>query len=43
MGWILLKKSFLAQKLIFSEALVCSWKNYVKAHMSALTSNRHAL
>jgi hypothetical protein len=27
----------------FSEALVRSWKNYVRAHMSTLTSNRRAL
>jgi hypothetical protein len=40
---ILLKKSFLAKNPFFSEALVRSWKNYVRAHMSTLTSNRRAL
>jgi hypothetical protein len=40
---ILLKKSFLAKKPIFAEALVRSLKIYVRAHMSTLTSNRRAL
>jgi hypothetical protein len=40
---ILLKKSLLAKNPIFSETLVRSWKNYVRAHTSTLISDRRAL
>ena len=39
----LLNKERDRRQPIFSGALVRSWKNYVRAHMSTLTSNRRAL
>ena len=37
------EKVLSCEESIFSKALVRSWKNYVRAHMSAPTSNRRAL
>jgi hypothetical protein len=37
------EKVLSCEESIFSEALVRSWKNYVRAHMSTLTSKRRAL
>ena len=39
----LLNKERDRRQPIFSGTLVRSWKNYVRAHMSTLTSNRRAL